>query len=98
MEVVSMPLSKIIPYVNNPKVHPPEQVKLIASSIQEFGFKVPIIIDRNGVIIAGHGRYEAARRYLRVTGSNDVTLYRGGCEYDFNEVAGDLLSRFREGA
>lgn len=61
MEVVSMPLSKIIPYVNNPKVHPPEQVKKIASSIKEFGFKVPIVVDKDFVIIAGHGRYEAAK-------------------------------------
>ena len=48
--------------MNNPKKHPEEQIKKIASSILEFGFKVPIIVDKNYTIIAGHGRYEAAKR------------------------------------
>ena len=62
LKIEHVPLDKIIPYVNNPKKHPEEQIKKIASSILEFGFKVPIIVDKDYVIIAGHGRYEAAKR------------------------------------
>jgi len=56
-----IPLDQIIPYHNNPKEHPPEQVKKIASSIKEFGFLVPVIVDSDYDLIAGHGRYEAAK-------------------------------------
>ncbi|MBO8181069.1 MAG: site-specific DNA-methyltransferase [Archaeoglobus sp.] len=62
LKIEHVPLDKIIPYVNNPKKHPEEQIKKIASSILEFGFKVPIIVDKDYVIIVGHGRYEAAKR------------------------------------
>ena len=54
-------LEKIIPYVNNPKEHPEEQIKKIASSIKNFGFRVPILIDEKNEIVAGHGRYMAAK-------------------------------------
>jgi len=57
-----IPLEQIKPYLNNPRKHPEEQIKKIAQSILEFGFKVPIIVDKNFIIIAGHGRYEAAKR------------------------------------
>ena len=62
LHIVYKNIDDLIPYVNNPKQHSEEQIKKIASSIIEFGFKVPIIIDRNNVIIAGHGRYEAAKK------------------------------------
>jgi DNA modification methylase len=61
LQVKFVELDKIIPYVNNPKAHPDDQIKKIASSIKEFGFKVPIIVDKDFVIIAGHGRYYAAK-------------------------------------
>lgn len=61
MEIRMIKIDELIPYVNNPKKHPPDQVKKIASSIKEFGFRVPIIVDKDFVIIAGHGRYEAAK-------------------------------------
>jgi len=61
LKVEYVSLDKIIPYVNNPKKHPEEQVKKIASSIREFGFKVPILVDKDYNIIAGHGRYLAAK-------------------------------------
>lgn len=49
----------LIPYENNPRNND-EAVQYVANSIQEFGFKVPIIIDRNNVIVAGHTRLKAA--------------------------------------
>lgn len=55
-------LDDLIPYINNPKEHPGEQVDKIASSIKNFGFSIPLIIDINNEIIAGHGRYQAAKK------------------------------------
>jgi len=52
----------IIPYVNNHKIHSDEQILRLASSIQEYGFDQPIVVDKNMVIIKGHGRREAAIR------------------------------------
>jgi DNA modification methylase len=44
----------------NARVHPPEQIAKLAQSIRRFGFNVPILIDSGGVLVAGHGRLEAA--------------------------------------
>jgi ParB-like chromosome segregation protein Spo0J len=48
------------PNARNARVHSKKQIRQIADSIAAFGFLVPILIDDGGVIIAGHGRYEAA--------------------------------------
>ena len=56
-----MEISNIKPYPQNAKQHPAEQIKKIAASIKEFGFNQPIVTDKEGVIIVGHGRYEAAK-------------------------------------
>jgi ParB-like chromosome segregation protein Spo0J len=61
VEVKHIELSKLLPYINNAKVHSPEQIKAIAASIKEFGFNNPVLIDANNGIIAGHGRCEAAK-------------------------------------
>ena len=58
--IIKRKLSDVIPYKNNPRLHPPEQIKRIAKSINAYGFINPILIDPNGEIIAGHARYEAA--------------------------------------
>ena len=55
------PISSIIPYEKNPKLHPPEQVTKIANSIKRFNWDQPIVVDSNRVIIKGHGRYLAAK-------------------------------------
>lgn len=49
----------ITPYPKNAKKHPKKQIEQIANSIKEFGMNQPIVVDKNGVIIIGHGRYEA---------------------------------------
>ena len=54
-------VSKLSPYEKNAKKHPAKQVAQVAASIKEFGFNQPIVIDKAGVIIVGHGRYEAAK-------------------------------------
>lgn len=55
-------IKKLIPYVNNAKEHTENQVSKIASSIREFGFLNPVLIDKNYNIIAGHGRILAAKK------------------------------------
>lgn len=53
--------TKLVPYVNNARTHSPEQIMKLRSSIREFGFLNPIIIDRKDYsVIAGHGRLMAA--------------------------------------
>ena len=55
-----VPLDTIEGYEHNPRLHPQNQIDKIIASINEFGFNVPILIDDQLKIIAGHGRYEAA--------------------------------------
>ena len=55
-------VSNLIPYANNSRTHSDEQVLQIASSIKEFGFLNPVIIDADNGIIAGHGRVMAAKK------------------------------------
>ena len=52
---------KLIPYVNNARTHSPEQIMKLRSSLREFGFVNPVIIDRDFNVLAGHGRLLAAK-------------------------------------
>ena len=61
MEIEYKKLVELIPYVNNPRNNE-AAVDKVASSIQEFGFKVPIIVDSQNVIIAGHTRFKASKK------------------------------------
>lgn len=58
-KIIMMPLDSIKPYENNPR-HNEKAAEKVANSIKEFGFKNPIIVDKNNVIIAGHTRLKAA--------------------------------------
>ena len=60
-EMQLVPISKLVPYVNNARTHSAEQVTKLRSSLREFGFINPVIIDRDYGIIAGHGRVLAAK-------------------------------------
>lgn len=53
----------IKPYSKNAKKHPDKQLKQIANSLKELGWQQPIVVDKNGVIIVGHGRWEAYKKY-----------------------------------
>lgn len=55
-------VSDLIPYARNSRTHSDEQVAQIAASIKEFGWTNPILVDAEGVVIAGHGRLMAARK------------------------------------
>lgn len=59
MNIIEMKLADIIPYENNPRRNE-DAVQYVANSIKEFGFKVPIVIDKENVIVAGHTRALAA--------------------------------------
>jgi ParB-like chromosome segregation protein Spo0J len=59
MKIVNKKVDDLIPYENNPRYND-EAVEYVANSIKEFGFKVPIIIDKNNIIVAGHTRYKAS--------------------------------------
>lgn len=60
-EMQLVPLEKLVPYINNARTHSPEQIKKLRSSLREFGFINPVIIDRDYGVIAGHGRILAAK-------------------------------------
>ncbi len=65
-----MKISLIKPYEKNAKKHPTKQIRQVADSIREFGFNQPIVVDKNNVIIVGHGRLEAAK----LLGLDDVPV------------------------
>lgn len=90
-EMQLVPLGKLVPYINNARTHSPEQLTKLRSSLREFGFINPVIIDRDYNIIAGHGRVLAAKEegimevpcvfvdYL--TEAQKKSLYPGGQPY-----------------
>ena len=60
-ELQLVPIEKLVPYANNARTHSSEQIKKLRSSLREFGFINPVIIDRDYGVIAGHGRILAAQ-------------------------------------
>lgn len=60
MEIIYKNINELIPYDNNPRIND-EAVEYVKNSIKEFGFKVPIVIDKDNVIIAGHTRIKASK-------------------------------------
>ena len=61
MEIVNKKVSDLIPYENNPRFND-EAVDYVAKSIKEFGFKVPIVVDKDNIVVAGHTRLKAAKQ------------------------------------
>jgi DNA modification methylase len=61
-QVQRWPLDRLTPYARNARTHSDAQVAQIAASIQEWGWTVPVLVDEDGTIIAGHGRVMAAQR------------------------------------
>ena len=59
MHVEMRPITAIRPYENNPR-HNDQAVEAVATSIQQFGFRQPLVVDEAGVIVVGHTRYKAA--------------------------------------
>jgi len=70
--VERVPIEDLIPYANNAKSHPDEQVKKIASSIKNYGWDQPIVVEADDEIIKGHGRRQAAE----LLGIDEVPVIR----------------------
>jgi len=62
MILINKKIEDLIPYVNNARTHNDAQIAQIASSIKEFGFRDPILVDENNMILCGHGRVLASRK------------------------------------
>ena len=73
LNILEIELTELIPYENNPRNNE-EAVEPVANSIKIFSFIVPIVVDRNNVIIAGHTRYKAAKDLVKVI-SNKTANY-----------------------
>ena len=61
MEIVNIAVDKLVPYENNPRNNT-EAIQYVANSIKEFGFKVPLVIDSDNIVICGHTRLLAAKQ------------------------------------
>ena len=64
LHVEYLAVSDLKPEPRNARLHSPKQLHQIAASIREFGFNIPVLADIGNVIIAGHGRVEAARTFV----------------------------------
>lgn len=100
MNIIEKPVEKLIPYTKNAKIHSEKQIELLMKSIDlTKGLRQPIIIDKNNVVVAGHGRLEAAKRlgYKKVPcelvddlSEDEIKLYRlldnrsSSVEYDLD--------------
>src|SRR5206468_7554956 len=62
LRIEHVPVGQLRPTPRNARLHSERQLKQIARSIEAFGFNVPVLADRDGNILAGHGRVQAARR------------------------------------
>lgn len=61
MNLINIPINELKPYKNNPRNNK-KAIQKVANSIREFGFKIPIVIDKNNVIVCGHTRLEASKK------------------------------------
>ena len=62
LTITKLPIGSLKPYDRNARTHSAKQISQIAASIKAFGFNNPVLIDKDGGIIAGHGRVEAAKQ------------------------------------
>lgn len=74
LKIEYLPVGSLKPYERNAKKHPAEQIEHIANSIREFGFRQPLVIDKDNVLVIGHGRLLAAKKL----GLDTVPCVRAG--------------------
>lgn len=84
MQIESVKIGDIKPYENNPR-HNDNAVAGVKASIEQFGFKIPMVIDKNNVIVCGHTRYKAAKEL----GMAEVPCIRA------DELTDDQIKAFR---
>lgn len=105
MKIVYLPPGDLVPYEHNAKQHPQKQVEHIANSIREFGFRQPIVVDADNVVVIGHGRLMAAQKLgletVPVVRADDLTEEQikalrladnktNESEWDFGELEAEL--------
>ncbi len=106
MKITNKKITELKPYEDNPRIND-HAVEAVANSIKEFGFKVPCVIDKNGVIVAGHTRVKAAKKLgiktVPCVIADDLTeeqvkAFRLAdnktaeiAEWDFDKLAGELV-------
>ena len=71
MDIKQIKVSELKPYEKNAKKHNAKQIKQVANSIEAFGFNQPLVVDKDNVLIVGHGRLEAAK----LLGLQEVPCY-----------------------
>lgn len=93
MKVVEVKLQDITPYERNAKKHPPEQIEKLKKSIKLTKYKLtqPIVIDKNKIIVAGHGRYEAVKQLA----AEDNTLFKTVPCYYVEDMTDDEVAAYR---
>lgn len=105
------PVAKLKPYKRNAKQHPPDQIAMIARLIEEHGFDVPIVCNKKGVIVKGHGRWMAAKQLGLETVpviAKDFTPAQeaaariadnrvGEFGWDFDALVGDVVAGLKDG-
>lgn len=84
MQIEMVPITDLVPYANNPRRNA-RSVAGVASSIREFGFKIPMVIDQNNTIVCGHTRYEASKKL----GMEEVPCVR------VDDLTEDQINAFR---
>ena len=62
MQIISTPISALVPYNRNPRKITQKAINAVATSLREFGWKQPIVVDKNNVVIVGHTRLQAAEQ------------------------------------
>lgn len=105
MQIEMIQVSDLTPYDHNPRKND-ASVEYVANSIKEFGFKIPIVVDRNNVVVCGHTRLKAAKKLkmksipcIRADDLSDkqIQAFRLAdnkvgerSEWDYNELGGEL--------
>lgn len=89
---------QIKPYEKNAKEHPKDQIELIARSLQRFGWRQPIVVNKDGVIVVGHGRWEAWNQYKEDYQLKDPWVVTDGGETVSGEMEKTPLSPDEERA
>lgn len=85
MKIEWRDISELTPYERNAKIHPGEQIDQIANSLEAFGWQQPVVIDKDGVIIVGHGRCLAAEK-LTKQGKKKKYLWNNNEPFDWTKV------------
>ena len=87
-QIIMCPVSELKPYAQNARTHSSEQIEQLAASIREFGFTNPVLVTAEGMIVAGHGRIEAAKR----AGVSDVPTLVVGADWSPAQLRAYVLA------